>query len=51
MSESAQLLIATEDQELEKMLAAELAGSGTQAYSLRWSPKNGTAVAPFGEKA
>jgi DNA repair exonuclease SbcCD ATPase subunit len=51
MSESAQLLIATEDQEMEKMLAVELAGSGTQAYSLRWSPKNGTAVAPFGEKA
>jgi len=49
MKGSAQLLVATQDEEMQRMLAAELNGAGTRAYSLVWSPKNGTAVAPLGD--
>lgn len=49
MAESSQIVIATEDQDMERMLAEQLKGPGARAYSLQWSPKNGTTVSAMAE--
>jgi DNA repair exonuclease SbcCD ATPase subunit len=44
---STQLLIASQDEEFQKLLMAKLAGKGTHAYSLAWTPRKGTTLAPY----
>ncbi len=51
IAEGSQILVATEDQDMERMLIEELKGPDTRAYSLHWSPGKGTVVSAAAERA
>lgn len=46
LQSATQLLIATEDSELQTILKDQLDGAGTVTYKLSWQPKNGTTLVP-----
>jgi len=41
-----QLLVATEDTELQGILSDQLGGARTTSYALSWHPRNGTSLSP-----
>lgn len=45
---STQLLIASQDEEFQRLLLAKLDGKGTKAYDLAWNPRKGASLTPRG---
>lgn len=45
---STQLLIASQDEEFQRLLLSKMEGKGIQAYSLEWEARKGATLLPYG---